>query len=352
MRCAIFTATQNGIELAVKLKENLTDTVEIFVKEGRSTSIKARRYEKLSIAVKEAFFIYDALIFFMATGIVVRMIAPFLQNKLKDPAVIVVDEQGKYAISLLSGHVGGANSLTVQIAEILNSVPVITTATDVNKKPAPDLLSVTLGLYPYPKPQIQVINSALVEGKTIAYFIRKDMKRGEFYRNRLAEHGIFSHWGDKESVKEQKGLSVYITDENLPLQQNILYLRPQRLIAGVGCRRGTSKNIILDALNSACSAIEQDIFAISMLASTIVKSDEVGLLEVADELKIPIKFFSNEELQEKIDKYHLEESSFVKKQIGVGNVSAAAAMCPLENGRFALEKTKYEKVTVALVWEK
>ncbi|MFC2468683.1 MAG: cobalamin biosynthesis protein CbiG, partial [Negativicutes bacterium] len=171
MRCAVFVATAHGIELAGKLRQELEGTVDIFVKEGRDVPGKAYRYERLGDTVRTLFTQYDALIFCMAVGIVVRLIAPCLKSKLTDPAVVVVDERVHYAISLLSGHVGGANRLTERVAAILGAVSVITTATDVNHYLAPDALATELGLRPVPKPEIQTINGALLEEKTVAWYI-------------------------------------------------------------------------------------------------------------------------------------------------------------------------------------
>ena len=114
MRCAVFAATKRGVELALRLKSGLScDSVELFLKNGRETEVSAKRFDSLPDAVAEAFRKYDALIFFMAAGIAVRMIAPHLQGKLTDPAVLVADERGRHIVSLLSGHVGGGNALTL-----------------------------------------------------------------------------------------------------------------------------------------------------------------------------------------------------------------------------------------------
>ena len=125
MRCAVFAATAHGVQLAAELQQKLDGSADIFVKKGREAAMPVHYYDTLGKAVRQAFYQYDALIFFMAAGIVVRLIAPYLKSKLTDPAVVVLDEQGKYAISLLSGHVGGANELTRQIAAICASAVLI-----------------------------------------------------------------------------------------------------------------------------------------------------------------------------------------------------------------------------------
>lgn len=351
MRCAAFVATDHGLTLAAKLAEQLGEPVDIYVKDGREAPFAVRRYARLGDAVKELFPSYDALIFFMAVGIVVRMIAPCLKSKLTDPAVVAIDEQGNYAISLLSGHVGGANRLTHRVAEIFGAVPVITTATDVNHFSAPDQIASEVGLKPVPKPEIQTINSALLSGQEIAWYIDPSLKRLEFYRDALAARGIPVQQRQREDMLAQEGLAVFVT-ESPPARPGLLNLVPRRLAAGIGCRRGVPKEAIKAALTEACRRIGHDVGAVSVLASTVVKQDEQGLLALAEDLGVAAKFYENEALQEKITAYHLTESSFVKGNIGVGNICEAAALCAVGEGRVALEKTKFTKVTVALVWEK
>ena len=165
MKYAIITVTKNGADLACKL-QNTLKTCDIYVKKDRydiSLVDHIYEYDKMSELIKNIFAEYEAIIFFTSTGIAVRMIAPFIVHKVKDPAVIVLDEKANFAISLLSGHLGGANELTLKIADILNAIPVITTATDTNKIIAPDVVARKYNLVPYPLEHIKIINSALIQ---------------------------------------------------------------------------------------------------------------------------------------------------------------------------------------------
>ena len=297
MRTAIFAVTERGAELAGKIAKAL---------DGCMTFIKGRDFERLREAVDDNFHKFDALLFVTAAGIAVRMIAPHIVSKLSDPAVLVIDECGRHVISLLSGHVGGANDLTLEVAAIVNGEPVITTATDVENKAAVDSFASKLGLKPEPKEAIKAINTAILKGEP-----------------------------------------VFVT-----AGETVLNLTPVRLIVGIGCKRGTSKKHIKSAVVEACKRIEQPIERISLIASIDVKSNENGLLEFAASINRDIMFFSAEILQKTIDKYSLSEAEFVKKTVGVGNVCEAAALSCVERGRFALTKTRFDSVTVALVWEK
>ena len=294
MRIAILAVTEKGIELAEKISEGV----------GGQIFIKGRDFERMKIFVEEIFTKFDALIFICATGIAVRMIAPHIVSKLSDPAVIVIDELGRNVISLLSGHVGGANDLTLKISAQIGANPVITTATDVEEKFAADNFASKLGLIPEPKDAIKAINTAILRGE-----------------------------------------EIYLTAGDVRLN-----LIPKNLICGIGCRRGVSIEKISNAVNDACKIINQPVERIKIFATVDIKRDEKSLIDFVKNLGRDIKFFNVNELAEKILEYKLDESDFVKKNIGVGNVCEAAALC-VAKGKFALPKTKFDEVTIALLWE-
>ena len=296
MRIAILSLTEKGFVTAEKIFESV----------GGQIFFKGRDFDNLKNFVEKIFAKFDAIIFICAAGIAVRMIAPHIVSKLSDPAVLVIDERGKNIISLLSGHVGGANSLTLEIAKKIKANPIITTATDVEEKFSADGFASELGLTPEPKDAIKIINSAILRGE-----------------------------------------EVFLTAGKVQLNLN-----PQNLIAGIGCKRGTSAEKIFQAVSAACEKISQPVERIKFFASVDLKSDEGGLLEFVQKIGKEIKFFSVSELQKKIVEYKLQESDFVKKIIGVGNVCEAAALCAVESGKFALTKTAFEGVTISLLWEK
>lgn len=373
MRYGIFAATLNGAALAERvqtaiasLSSNKGEQIEVFIhykvwQTAMSARSKWQQYNRLSEIVPDCFARFDALLFIMATGIVVRSIAPCLVSKLSDPAVLVMDERAKHIISLISGHVGGANRLAGELAIELHAEPVITTATDVNGLIAPDVLANELMAVPVQKDNLVVFNGALLSGKKLHYKLSINLKCLDMYERLLQRRNISYEVVDDtmtpavaQYAQHKNELFVLLTDEadELPRKENWLYLKPRKLIAGVGCRRGTDERLVLTALENACSDIGWATERIAALASTVVKSDEQGLLMAAEHLGVQIHFFANEQLSEKIQTYSLQESAFVKKTIGVGNVCEAAALCCVEKGRIAIPKTKYEKVTVALIWEK
>lgn len=352
MRYAIFATTKKGAALALNIKEYLDGNVTILVRRGKSKAEGIDEYDKLSEAVATAFHKYDGLIFVMAMGIVVRTIAPHLMSKLEDPAVVVMDDNARHVVSVLSGHMGGANELTRHLAMCLQTDAVITTATDSNNLQAPDALAAELGFRVFPKQSIQVLNSAILEGKHVDWYIDSDLHLAELYQRRLLNRGIESHIINVDSVDEKNSLCTLITNKELPVREGLLYLKPRRLIAGMGCRRGTSADVLHNALEMACHTIGRSVAEIDMLASSVAKADENGLLALAASLDKKISFFENEDLQLQVDRYGLSISKFVKENIGVGNVSEAAALCCVEQGQILLHKMRFGKATVSLIWEK
>ena len=356
MRTAVFALTERGAALAGRIQRLLPSVPDVYVPEGKDWSGFEDRhffpFKGFGKTFGECFAHYDVLVCIMATGIVVRTMAPLLKDKLTDPAVIVCDERGQFAISLLSGHVGGANDFARQLAKELGAQPVIATATDVEGRIAPDSFAGQLALLPWPKERIKAINKALLYGEEAVYLLSPNLPHRKFYAKALARWKLPYRWAPEEAAYK-----VYLTTrEELPEEAppDCLYLMPPKLIAGIGCRRNVPKGLVLRSLSQACQEIGRDISFIDVLASVSIKADEEGLLAAGEELQIPLNFYETEELQACSDRFNLSQSEFVRKQIGTGNVCEAAAICEaLKLGgrrRFALAKTKYEQVTVALLW--
>lgn len=370
MRLACFALTEKAYVLAMTFQRSLDAPVTVFVSEKALADAAeipkegTQTFTKLRDSVSGAFPVYDGLIFIMAAGIVVRTIAPLIKNKLEDPAVVVFDECGQHGISLLSGHIGGANLLVRQLCQTVGALPVVTTATDVNHYTAPDALAARLSLRPWPKARIQTLNSAVLRGEKIHWRVDKMLPHSEFFKQQLEQSGQCVKLCPKNELfqvlpEEREQLTAVILAENgLPelsmLPANMLCLTPRRLIAGVGCRRGTPAALVMTALDTACRRIGRDCSFLAALASTAVKRHEAGILSAADSLGCPVYFYENDPMLRAIRELKLEESPFVRKTIGIGNVCEAAAYCCTgeKGGRLALRKTKFEKVTVALVWEK
>lgn len=364
MRTAILALTPAGAGVAEKIRRVLGDEAELWLSPraaGKWQGGSAQRFDRVSEVMREVFPAYDAIVAIMAAGIVVRSLAPLVQDKLHDPAVVVLDERGRHAISLLSGHVGGANALARSIAAGIGAEPVITTATDCEHLMAPDAIAHALALRPWPKENIQRFNTALLHGASLRWRIAEDMPHRSFYEQALTAYGI--RWqeaksGGKEMDSGAKNaLSVILQEKQPPLKgingkMGALYLLPRVLYAGIGCRRGVDAETILGAVDEACRRIGRDRTWLAGIGTTEHKADERGLHEAARQLDIPLRWYSDAQMQAMITAHFLPESPFVKKTIGIGNVCEAAALCMAGGqGRFALTKAKFEKVTVALLWQ-
>ena len=343
---AFIAVTANGAKLAHKAQKELGG--DIYVKDEYCARQNGEiPFARLKELVQNIFYDYAALVFFSSTGIAVRMIAPYIVHKSKDPAVVVLDERGTFAISLLSGHLGGANELTTKIAAILKAQPVITTATDRNNQTAPDVIARQMQLVPHPFSHIKIINAALVQGRSIPYYIDADWHEADSYLKALHEFHITARLAHKDELTTP---CVFLSPDRI-VMPNVLILTPRRLIAGIGCRRGVAAAVIDKAVTQALQMAHCGDLSIKTVVSTSVKATEQGLLLWAKQHNAAIHFYDNDIMQKTITKFNLTESAFVKKQIGIGNVCEAAVLSYNEKAHIILPKTKFEKATVSLAWE-
>ncbi|MBQ8507408.1 MAG: cobalamin biosynthesis protein [Clostridia bacterium] len=281
----------------------------------------------------ELFSTVDALVFVGACGIAVRAIAPHIRSKATDPAVIVADELGKHAISLLSGHIGGANALARRIASAIGAEPVITTATDVNRRFAADEWAARNGLE---------IASMQAARKFAAEILKRDLPlKCDFPIRGELPGGLFPGEGG--------GCGLLIScREDKPFDLT-LHLIPRILHIGIGCKRGTPAEQIRAAADIALRGISRR--AIASAASIDVKADEAGLLAFCAEEKLPIRFYSAEELRAVEGDF--SASAFVQGAVGVDNVCERAAMLDAGGGAsLIIRKTCAGGVTIALAQEK
>lgn len=355
MKLAFLAVTAKGARLAVKLAQALPAAqVEVYAKHAEPEERElCLPLDSLAETVKLRFADCDGLVFFMALGIVVRMVGPLLADKRRDPAVVAVDDGSHFAISVLSGHIGGANELTQQVAEALEAVPVITTATDVAGAVAADVLAVKLGLKLEPFGEMKYINAALAAGKPVSFLLDETLPQAATWRERAAELGVdfqpLSAWQDGGECL------VILSDcwqSNLTAHKaHVLYLRPPSLLVGMGCRKGASPELIEQAAQEALADKGYSVASVASLGSAWLKAEEPGLRALAAAWKIPFICYEKESLAQAVKEYQLEQSNFVSQQIGVGNVCEAAAWLQnqYKQGELVIPKTKRGPVTVAVV---
>ena len=349
-KLAMWVITPNGIQLTDKLAPKFPDgDVDIFVSRNITGAIHSYHvFERLSEILADQFDRYSGHIFIMSAGIVVRVIAPLIRSKTQDPAVVVVDDLGKNAISLLSGHIGGANDLTHKIAQIIKANPVITTATDINEVPAIDMLAKENNLFIENPGAIKTVNMALLTGKKImvydSYNILKNTLPGSAY---LTFDDLMKHFKKNgQPIDVEDVAYVFVDDIRVDLPSAVLILRPASLIAGIGCNRNTEAAEILTHLEDVLAKNNLALSSLKGMASIDVKADENGLIMTAENLELPLTFFSKQELNQVKDIKN--PSQVVEKHVGVKSVCEAAAILAARDGRLIVPKKSTKNVTVAI----
>lgn len=307
-RISTFSFTEEGKKTEDKLSEIL---ISISFRGEKLIASKKRSKE-----VESAFLESDCLIFVGATGIAVRLTAPFLKDKLSDPAIIVVDEAARFVIPIASGHVGGANGLSKLIAKALGAQAVITTATDVE-----GVFSVD---------EFAAENNLLISEKSAIKHVAKKLLTGQAVSIAFSDDVIVS--GDSSDK------------DNCMLQ---LLMRPY--VVGMGCRKGKDfeslEKLFLDTLDELEIKCEN----VMALATIDVKSHEDGLLKLCEKYKLRFMTYSAEELNAVEGDF--PESAFVRDTVGVSNVSMRAAKACGGTGKFVLENEKKDGMTIS-VFEK
>jgi len=336
-KTAVISLTPAGAALAERLAFAWREErpVDVFAPEGSLADLVQRIWNG-----------YDSLVFIMAVGIVVRVIAPLLQSKWSDPGVVVVDEKGNFAVSLLGGHWGMANSLARQVAAALGATPVVTTATDVQGKPAIDLLARQCGFRPLPRERVKTVNRAFLTGERVVIYTEWDF--GDVIDGQHIE--VLPWPGQLDNPGVPDCVPVFVTSRILDsLPEKGLCLCPACLVAGIGCKRGVSGTEIVEAVETALRLAERRKESLRLLASHTVKEDERGLRDAACSLKLKTAFFNSGILQGVMESNpELQDSGFVKSQVGVGGVCETAALAATTEGRLILPKTRLGRVTVAL----
>jgi len=290
-----------------------------------------------------------AIVFIGAAGIAVRTIAPLVRDKAADPAVVVVDDAGRFVVSILSGHLGGANRLTKKMARLIGATPVVTTATDSMGLPCAEDMAERFDLSIEDTRKIKRINSAILDNKEVFII--------DANRTRLASmkkaYGRFANFVFRRSFRQGKSDTVFISitpfTAGLPkgLKAGTLIMRPKEFVAGIGCKRGAGANEIERAFGLALKRKGLSPLSIRKVATIDIKKDEQGLLRFARKHGFKIDFFSPGELNKKTGKV----SRTVFKHTGAGAVSEPAAILGAGALRLWSRKITVGSVTTALARE-
>ena len=325
MNAAVIAFTRRGAALGDMIAERLGG--DLHVPARFAQDFGAAAYDSLEAWTAEAWQSRDALLFIGACGIAVRAIAPHVRDKFTDPAVVVMDEGGRFVIPLLSGHVGGANALAAALAEVTGGQAVISTATDVNGRFAVDVWARERGLAITDRQLAKAVSAAILEDEAVGFASDFDHGCPPGLRPGRAELGVW--------VTCRSGGGPF---------PRTLRLVPRQLVLGIGCRRGIAKEAVAAAVDAALEMAGLDPQAAAAVATIELKAEEPGLLAFCRERGLPLRAYSAAALSAVPGDF--TASPFVRSVTGVDNVCERAALA--EGGTLLLPKTAGNGVTVAI----
>ena len=330
MNITVFSFTKNGKDLNIRLMDILkNNNISSYTMSKYITDSRMKAFTDLKETVKEHFN-DDAIIFVGATGIAIRSIAPYVKDKFSDPAILVIDELGRYVIPLLSGHVGGANELAEYIGGVLGATPIITTATDINGAFAVDVFAKKYDLIISSRKLAKDVSAALLDGKPVDIESEIEKINVSDIKKKL------------NPLNLDCDLKVRITDRIY--ENEVLTLIPKDIYLGVGCKKDTDAQKMWDFVNKTLKEAGVDIRAVKAVGSIDIKKDENAIKELAGRLSVPFNTFSKDELKEV--KGEFNESEFVKQTVGVGNVCERSVLIQCNN--LIMGKTARDGMTLAI----
>jgi cobalt-precorrin 5A hydrolase len=317
MKLAFIAITSGGTKLAQRLIPELENTVLL------------PRGEKIAKTVADHWQEYDGFVFIMSAGIVVRTIAPLLRHKHIDPCAIVMDEKGQHVISLLSGHIGGGNRLARQLASLTGGSAVITTASDTLQLVPLDLWAQYQQLHIDSQDKLTRASTTLVN-------------RG--YLRIYADVTVDTLPEGLEQIADWRKADIIISHKNIFPEETTVF-RPQNLIVGTGCNRGTPAVEFEECLDELMAECRLSRASIRNLASIDKKNDETGLLQFAENNSWYIDFYSKDAIN-KLN--NLEISAAALKAVGAIGVAEPAALLSGKTDLLLSRKRKWKNITMAI----
>lgn len=344
-KISVLAITKNGITIGSKLKDFFPNW-KIYAPEKFFNNNPSIEWFSESSANKIAdlFKTNDALICLFSLGAVIRLLAPYLKDKKSDPAVIVIDDKMNFVISVLSGHLGGANQLSEIISKKIDAVPVITTAADVNKTISVDLVGRELGWIIEDESNVTRISAMMVNEEKIGVY--QDVGLKTWWKKELPKNVRVFESLKKLRDSKSKGYLV-ITDKELDreIMRNAVVYRPPSLVVGVGLHWDTSKDEIERGLESCLKKFKLSKKSVMKLVSIKKSKDVKGLIDLGNEMNIPVEYVDREDLAKETVP---NPSHTVQKFEGTSSVSEAAAI-KVSKGELIVEKQKFPpNLTIAI----
>lgn len=316
--------------------------------------------------LQQLFAEYRSLVLFMPVGAAVRLLAPCLQDKHHDPAVVCVDDAGRFAVSLLSGHVGGADLLTQEVARILGATPVITSASYVTGTLAVDLLGQEFGWYLEAESlTVTRASAAVVNGKLVGVYQEAGESNWWTYDGPLPEN-IRVYDSLESLVASPCVAALIITDrENLVAwclggeigDKFVVLYRPRTLVVGMGCRRGVSMEELEQLLINTFQQHNLALQSLRCVATAELKKDEPGINQLADKYGVPVYCYGAEELNRVFQSAVSGQppavsgptaSAAAHRLLGLWGVSEPAALLASGSKELLVTREKTARATIAV----
>lgn len=350
---AIVSITKHGVEMGRNLHQTFPNADLYYMAKFERGDEKQRHIQLFTGTVRlllpALFKQYKGLILIISLGAVVRMIAPILVDKKTDPGVVVVDDRGENVISVLSGHLGGANELTYEIAAAMNARPIITTASDVQKTIPVDLFGSRFGWTWDSDEKLTPVSASVVNEEHVA-IIQETGERDWWMRDVPMPSYIKIYPNSAAVIEAKPDATLWITDRIIEPHEEVLLengtiFRPKSIVIGMGCNRGTSKEEIQAVIQETLAELKLSEKSVKALCTIDLKKDEVGFLETVEEKEWEFITYTPEELNE-ID--FNNPSDVVFKYTGAYGVSEPAALRYSGARESVLEKKKSGNVTISV----
>ncbi|MDQ0268627.1 cobalt-precorrin 5A hydrolase [Cytobacillus purgationiresistens] len=292
---------------------------------------------------------YKGIICIISLGAVVRMIAPLLIDKKKDPAVLVIDDKGQYVVSVLSGHIGGANALTNEFANAIGATPVVTTASDVQKTIPVDLFGAQFGWVWDSEEKLTSVSASVVNEEHVA-IVQEAGERNWWMYERPMPTNLKIYPSTKEAINAKPQATLLITDrlidahEEVLIENGVIY-RPKSLVLGIGCNRGTEMEEIEQVIDETLAELHLSKQSVKAVATINLKKNEIGLLSLIAKHNWSFVTYTPEQLNEMPFQ---NPSETVFKYTGAYGVSEPAALRYANTKELLLEKKKSGNVTISV----
>ena len=377
-RTALVAVSRDGVSLASQLASQMTGHVTLHVVDRYAGLVSPEQISRLETfplpmraAVSGLFESCQRLVLFLPVGAAIRLIAPLIQHKHNDPAVVCVDDAGRFAVSLLSGHTGGADELAQELASVLGATAVITSASHVKNTVAVDLLGREYGWeMDSDSTSITRVSAAVINGEPVGV-CQEAGERGWLYLDSAASANLRSGASVTEIINAGCSAAILISDRESVQGEarelnsrgipSVVY-RPKSLAVGMGCRRGVSAQHLQDLLATSLQAADLSVKSVKCIATAEIKRDEAGLIELAGKYQVPLVCYGADDLNEVFTRNSINEraaagaereglptpSSVAHGLLGVWGVSEPAALLASGAERLLVTRRKTDRATLSV----